>query len=103
MARGIAERSAGRKGMMFVPGGTFALGSERHYPEEAPVREETVEPFWIDEHPVTNLEFLRFVKATGHVTWAERVTLVLAPSSYTSRALPRPEIAASIAGISTFS
>jgi sulfatase modifying factor 1 len=72
MARAAADRSAGRKGMVFVPGGTFALGSERHYPEEAPVREETVEPFWIDEHPITNLEFLRFVKATGHVTWAER-------------------------------
>ena len=58
--------------MAFVPGGTFAMGSNRHYPEEAPVREVTVGSFWMDEHPVTNLEFLRFVKATGHVTWAER-------------------------------
>ena len=27
--------------------------------------------FWIDRHPVTVAEFRRFVKATGHVTWAE--------------------------------
>ena len=72
MARGTAEKSAGRKGMVFLPGGTFAMGSERHYPEEAPVREVTVDGFWLDEHPVTNLEFTRFVKATGHVTAAER-------------------------------
>jgi formylglycine-generating enzyme required for sulfatase activity len=58
--------------MVWIPGGTFAMGSERHYPEEAPVRQTTVDGFWLDEHPVTNLEFTRFVKATGHVTWAER-------------------------------
>src|SRR5512133_226137 len=72
MARAPAERPARTKGMVQVPGGTFAMGSERHYPEEAPVREVTVEGFWLDAHPVTNLEFTRFVKATGHVTWAER-------------------------------
>ena len=54
--------------MRWVPGGTFAMGSEEHYPEEAPVREATVGGFWLDEHPVTNLEFTRFVKETGHVT-----------------------------------
>ena len=48
------------------------MGSEEHYPEEAPIREVTVGAFWMDNHPVTNLEFLRFVKATGHETWAER-------------------------------
>jgi formylglycine-generating enzyme required for sulfatase activity len=58
--------------MVRIPGGTFAMGSDGHYPEEAPVREVTVDGFWIDEHPVTNLEFTRFVKDTGHVTWAER-------------------------------
>ena len=51
--------------MAWIPGGTFAMGSDRHYPEEAPVREVTVDGFWIDEHPVTNLEFTRFVKDDG--------------------------------------
>jgi formylglycine-generating enzyme required for sulfatase activity len=58
--------------MAWIPGGTFAMGSDRHYPEEAPVRDISVEGFWLDEHPVTNLEFLRFVKDTGHVTLAEQ-------------------------------
>jgi formylglycine-generating enzyme required for sulfatase activity len=57
--------------MTWIPGGTFAMGSDRHYPEEAPVRNVAVGGFWMDDHPVTNLEYLRFVKATGHVTVAE--------------------------------
>jgi len=60
------------KDMVEVPGGTFRMGSERFYPEEAPVHEVSVDGFWIDRHPVTVAEFRRFVKATGHVTWAER-------------------------------
>ena len=48
------------------------MGSEDFYPEERPVREVTVEGFWIDVHPVTVAQFRRFVKATGHVTVAER-------------------------------
>jgi formylglycine-generating enzyme required for sulfatase activity len=48
------------------------MGSEEFYPEEGPVREATVDGFWIDVHPVTVAEFRRFVRATGHVTVAER-------------------------------
>jgi sulfatase modifying factor 1 len=59
------------KNMVEVPTGTFRMGSERFYPEERPVREVSVDGFWIDRHPVTVAEFRRFVKATGHVTWAE--------------------------------
>jgi formylglycine-generating enzyme len=59
------------KDMIELPGGTFRMGSERFYPEERPVREVSVGPFWIDRHPVTVAEFRRFVKATGDVTWAE--------------------------------
>lgn len=57
--------------MVFVPGGSFAMGSERFYPEEAPVRQVSVDPFWIDATPVTNAQFAAFVEATGHVTLAE--------------------------------
>src|SRR5690242_10185964 len=60
------------KNMVELPGGTFRMGSDRLYPEERPVREVTVEGFHIDRHPVTVAEFRRFVKATGHVTWAEK-------------------------------
>ena len=60
------------KGMQRLEGGTFRMGDDRFYPEESPVREVEVDPFWIDEHPVTAGEFRRFVRATGHVTVAER-------------------------------
>jgi sulfatase modifying factor 1 len=68
-----AEREAPAAGMAWVPAGTFRMGSEAFYPEEQPVREVRVDGFWMDERPVTVAEFRRFVKATGHVTTAERV------------------------------
>ena len=57
--------------MVFVPGGEFRMGSDRHYPEEAPVHRVSVGAFWIDATPVTNRQFRRFVNATNHVTFAE--------------------------------
>ncbi len=61
-----------RPGMTFVPAGDFLMGSDRHYPEEAPVRRVHVEGFWIDRQEVTNADFSRFVTETGHVTLAEQ-------------------------------
>ena len=58
-------------GMVALPGGTFAMGSQAFYSEEAPVRHVRVDPFWIDETPVTNRQFASFVEATGHRTMAE--------------------------------
>ena len=58
--------------MVWIPGGTFLMGSDKHYPEEAPAHEVTVEGFWMDEHTVTNEAFRKFVDATKHVTSAER-------------------------------
>ncbi|HEX6763053.1 MAG TPA: formylglycine-generating enzyme family protein [Gaiellaceae bacterium] len=66
-------------GMAWVPGGTFAMGDTRFYPEEGPVRDVTVDGFWMDEHPVTVAEFRRFVRETRYVTVAERP---LDPSDY---------------------
>jgi formylglycine-generating enzyme required for sulfatase activity len=57
--------------MIWIPGGTFRMGSNDHYPEERPVHRVTVDGFWIDRTPVTNERFARFVEATGHVTFAE--------------------------------
>jgi formylglycine-generating enzyme len=57
--------------MIAIPGGLFTMGSQAFYPEEAPLREVRVDPFWIDEVPVTNRQFARFVAATGHRTFAE--------------------------------
>jgi formylglycine-generating enzyme len=57
--------------MLWVPGGTFRMGSDKHYPEERPVHRVTVDGFWMDKFPVTNARFRAFVEATGHVTFAE--------------------------------
>jgi formylglycine-generating enzyme len=58
--------------MAAIPGGRFLMGSDHHYPEEAPAHEASVAPFWIDRYPVTNAQFKRFVEQTGYVTLAER-------------------------------
>jgi len=57
---------------VLIPAGRYRLGSDRHYPEERPLREVAVAAFRIDRSPVTNADFARFVAATGHVTLAER-------------------------------
>ncbi len=62
---------ASREKVAWIPGGTFRMGSDQHYPEEAPVHHVSVDGFWIDRYPVTNREFREFVTATGHVTFAE--------------------------------
>jgi formylglycine-generating enzyme required for sulfatase activity len=58
--------------MRWVPGGTFAMGSEDFYPEERPVHHVSVDGVWVDEKPVTAAEFRRFVRETSYVTVAER-------------------------------
>ena len=72
VAGDVAEApSVNTADMIRIPGGTFRMGSNKHYPEEAPVHRVTVGDFWIDRTPVTNRQFREFVKATGHVTFAE--------------------------------
>jgi formylglycine-generating enzyme required for sulfatase activity len=48
------------------------MGSDVHYPEEAPAHAAVVGGYWIDRYQVTNLQFDEFVAATGYVTVAER-------------------------------
>ena len=85
--------------MVWIAGGAFLMGSDRHYPEEAPAHRVAVNGFWIDRFAVTNGDFQRFVAATGHVTLAERPAKaedypgakaeLLAPSSVIFKKAPR--------------
>ncbi len=59
--------------LVWIEGGAFTMGSDSHYPEEAPAHPVKVDGFWIERTPVTNRKFMMFVKATGHVTVAEKV------------------------------
>lgn len=51
--------------MAWIEGGTFHMGSDRHYPEEAPIHRVRIDGFWMDRTPVTNRQFRAFVEATG--------------------------------------
>ena len=61
------------KDMVWVPEGTFLMGSADFYPEERPVHRVSVGGFWMDEHVVTVAEYRRLVRETGYLTVAERV------------------------------
>jgi len=61
--------------MVLLDGGRFLMGSE--LPDvyasdgEGPVREVTLDPFYISKFPVTNEQFAEFVGHTGYVTEAQ--------------------------------
>jgi formylglycine-generating enzyme len=78
--------------MIWIPGGAFRMGSDLHYPEEAPAHRVSVSGFWIDRYPITNEQFQRFVEETGHVTFAE---IPPDPADYPG-ALPEMLFAASL-------
>ena len=60
-------------GMVYVPGGTTRIGSDDGLPDESPTWTARVDPFFMDIHPVTVLQFRSFVDATGYITDAERL------------------------------
>jgi sulfatase modifying factor 1 len=50
--------------MIFVKGDTFSMGSNR-YPDEQPVHKVKVDDFFLAKFPVTNKEYLAFLKDYG--------------------------------------
>src|SRR3979409_1350591 len=66
-----ARSSGALQGMIRIPGGSFRMGSDKHYPEEAPFPGVAVKDVGIARTPVTNRKFRKFVNATGYVTFAE--------------------------------
>lgn len=57
---------------VWIDGGTFAMGTNKGYPEERPETQRSVDGFWMDAHEVTNAQFAAFVETTGYLTVAER-------------------------------
>ncbi|WP_418235907.1 formylglycine-generating enzyme family protein [Cupriavidus malaysiensis] len=64
----------GPRGMAWVPGGAYRMGSDSPLAQdnERPAHTVRVHGFWMDRHHVTNDEFSAFVAATGYVTTAQR-------------------------------
>ncbi len=58
--------------MIFFEGGTFKMGSENGLPNEQPVHEVTLKPFYVDKTPVTVAQFRTFTEATNFKTEAEK-------------------------------
>lgn len=60
--------------MVFIPGGIFVMGGDSLWgrADEFPRHEVKVSSFYMDQHEVTNSQFMAFVKATGYVTTAEK-------------------------------
>ncbi|MGX4584549.1 formylglycine-generating enzyme family protein [Paenibacillus chitinolyticus] len=62
-------------GMILIPGGSFLMGNEdteaNPFDGEGPVRNVSVDAFYIDPYAVTNAEFQKFIRATGYRTEAE--------------------------------
>jgi sulfatase modifying factor 1 len=69
--------------MVWIPGGAFSMGAQdppdpndvvgmQATADSRPIHRVHVDGFWMDATEVTNAQFAAFVKATGHVTVAER-------------------------------
>ena len=71
----VAEKvtiASAPEGMVYIPTGSFQMGTEDGLPYEGPVHTVSVEAFWMDAREVTNFEFARFVEATGYRTESEK-------------------------------
>ncbi len=69
------ERSIDGATMVYVPGGTFAMGNDdgsNDENDERPVHDITLDNFWIDRTEVTNGQFIQFVDSTNYTTTAEK-------------------------------
>ncbi|MEY2409387.1 MAG: formylglycine-rating enzyme [Verrucomicrobiota bacterium] len=70
-------------GMVWIPGGEFSMGSDVTTEslcgvpgitrDALPVHRVYVDAFWMDATEVTNEQFEKFVRATGHRTVAEQI------------------------------
>ena len=75
------SKSIGRDGMVAIPAGHYQVGSDRFYPEEAPVRQVSIASFEIDQalSPMpsfNNLLMPPAIKQFPSVPWIQRSTRI---------------------------
>jgi formylglycine-generating enzyme len=91
-------------GMTWIPGGEFTMGSEHaaSKKDEKPAHQVKVDGFWMDVTPVTNLQFKKFVEATGYVTTAEKAPTLEEIMSQVPPGTPKPPLELLIAASLVF-
>ena len=52
--------------MVLIPAGSFKMGSSDGYDPEKPVHTVYVDAFYMDKYEVTNAQYQKFMRATGH-------------------------------------
>ncbi len=60
---------------VYIPAGAFQMGSEDGDSDEDPVHEVYLDAYWMDEHEVTNAQFVEFLKDQGNQTEGSTIWL----------------------------
>lgn len=87
--------------MAFIPGGEYLIGTNDPVfaaDGEGPQKAVSLHPFYIDVHEVSNRKFNDFVRATGHVTEAEKFGNSFVLLSLIENADVREELREAVAG-----
>jgi formylglycine-generating enzyme required for sulfatase activity len=72
LAPAASAEQASRPGMLFVPGGTFTMGTDQKgEPDERPAHSVTLAGFWLDRLEVTVGEYVECVKAGACAMYRE--------------------------------
>lgn len=71
----LGDGVSGPKGMAWIPGGEFLMGSDHKKAQtnERPTHKVRVSGFWMDMGHVTNDQFTQFINETNYKTTAERI------------------------------
>jgi formylglycine-generating enzyme required for sulfatase activity len=43
--------------LILIPGGTFKMGDNRHHPDEQPIHQVTLSPFYMGKYPITQAQY----------------------------------------------
>ena len=68
--------------MVMIPAGKFIMGTDERLPDEGPQHTVNLDAFYIDKYEVTNLQYKKFIDATGHKS----------PRNFTNRTYPQGKV-----------